>query len=136
MSLPPLPKGGTYPAIPALHFVVPPDPPGARPLLVPGTTEMPPPLGGVEDWMRSPNCPNNPPDCRISITASPVTTPTPDPIHDGMGDPVPPLVVAAVSRGSCTTCNLEWDITRGPVGPNEQPITPVGPPVLAPLVPS
>src|SRR4029079_5520898 len=80
-----LPRPTPLPTVPDLHFDVPPDPPGAVPVLVTGTTALPPPIIGAPDWMRSPNCPNNPPDCRITVTMTPVTTPVPVPVHTGDG---------------------------------------------------
>ena len=125
-----LPTPEPFPTVPAMHIIVPPDPPGAVPLLVPGTTATPPPIIGAPDWMRSPNCPNNVADCRITVTMTPVTTPVPPAIHAGDGTAQPPLVLKALPHGKCSVCKLSWDITRGPLGPTELPIAPILPPVV------
>ena len=66
---------------------------------------------------------------------TPVTTPVPIAVHDGTGAGAPGLVLRTLPRGSCATCHLEWDITRGPLGPTELPVTPVIPPVIPPVAP-
>ena len=81
------------------------------------------------DWMRAPTCPFNATDCRITIV-QPIDTALLPPVVDGTGDPVPPVMLTTPSKGSCTVCNLEWDITRGPLGPNELPPDPYVPPVI------
>jgi hypothetical protein len=100
------------------------------PWLVPGAPAAP--RQTSDDWMRSPSCPNNATDCQITVTMTPVTTPPPAAIHDGFGNPQPPLTLRALPHATCKTCSLQWDITRMPAGPNELPPTPYPPPTNPP----
>lgn len=97
-------------------------PPDSEPFLAPGTNAAPTP--GVVDWVRSPACPNNVEDCRITVTMTAASTPIPTTPSNGYGEPQPPLVAKALPRGKCSVCNLSWDITNGPKNPVDYPLTP------------
>lgn len=115
--------GGTIPA-------------DAVPLLVPvGSGVVFASARGASDWMRAPACPNNATDCRITVSLEPAASPIPPPSYDGSGNPKPPLVANAKQQGTCSVCKLTWYITRGPLGPNDLPLTPTSPPVITPPTP-
>jgi hypothetical protein len=116
------------PEAPPFRHAEPVVPADAVPLLGPGAAAA---ITGSEYWVRSPNCPNNATDCRITITMTPVTTPVPPPTLDGSGTQQPPMSIKAQPHGSCSVCKLSWTVTQGPLGPNDlPPLTPYPPPVL------
>jgi hypothetical protein len=118
--------------IPEFQFTPVVNPPGSVPFLAPGTQVAVP---GSAEWLRAPDCPNTAQDCRISVTRQAVQNPIPPAIVSGDGQPHPPLYVQSLPRGACSVCGLTWNITKGPLGPNEVPFVPVTPPTFPPVVP-